>query len=278
MTNNSPFRGLGGIPNLFTLLNLVFGCLAIVSIMQNGIIITVDNNGAQLIDIPEKIWFASLFIGLAALVDFLDGFIARLFKATSEMGKQLDSLADLVSFGVAPALIFYQFLRLSFAQEEGGMDISTGWLLLSFLIPCAAAYRLARFNLDNTVSFSFKGLPVPAVGILVASLPLLYWHSDKAWLINLLLNKWFLYGLILLLSFLMISSLPMMSLKFKDFSFKNNWSKYLLGVITIMAAITLKWLSVPVIFILYLILSLVLKNKLYGIYGSDKGDAPERIA
>src|SRR5690349_5714201 len=112
------------IPNLFTLLNLVFGSIAIIYTLQNGIIITTDQNtGAQLIDIPEKIWMASLFIGLAAIVDFLDGFVARLFKATSEMGKQLDSLADLVSFGVAPAMIMYQFLRLSFAQGEGGLDV-----------------------------------------------------------------------------------------------------------------------------------------------------------
>src|SRR5689334_19191876 len=99
------------IPNLFTLLNLVFGCLAIVYTMQNGIIITVNADGTQLLDIPERIWMASLFIGLAALVDFLDGFVARLFKATSDVGKQLDSLADAVSFGVAPGMIIYQFLR-----------------------------------------------------------------------------------------------------------------------------------------------------------------------
>src|SRR5438876_6116429 len=95
------------IPNLLTLLNLVFGCLAVIFTLQNGITIIADNNGAQLINIPEKIWMASLFIGLAALVDFLDGFIARFFNASSEMGKQLDSLADLVSFGIAPAMIIY---------------------------------------------------------------------------------------------------------------------------------------------------------------------------
>src|SRR5215510_1528099 len=105
------------IPNFFTLLNLVFGCIAIVFVLQNGLIVFTNEQGAQLLDIPEKIWIASLFIGLAALVDFLDGFVARLFKATSEMGKQLDSLADLVSFGVAPGLIIYQFLRMSFARE-----------------------------------------------------------------------------------------------------------------------------------------------------------------
>ena len=106
------------IPNPFTLLNLVFGCLAVVFILQNGIIILVDAEGTELLDIPEKVWVASLFIGLAAVVDFLDGFVARLFQASSEIGKQLDSLADLVSFGVAPGLILYQFLRLAFARES----------------------------------------------------------------------------------------------------------------------------------------------------------------
>ena len=98
------------IPNLFTLLNLLFGCIAIVYTLQNGIVITADAEGALLLDIPEKIWMASLFIVLAAVVDFLDGFVARLFNASSEMGKQLDSLADVVSFGVAPGIIIYQFL------------------------------------------------------------------------------------------------------------------------------------------------------------------------
>ena len=178
------------IPNLFTLFNLFFGCLAIIFILQNGIIIVNGNNGAQLINIPEKIWMASLFIGLAAVVDFFDGFVARLFNAGSEMGKQLDSLADLVSFGVAPGMIIYQFLRLSFSQEEDGLDVSIVWLLPSLLLPCAAAWRLARFNLDSNQTYSFKGLPVPAVGILIASLPLIYWNVNEAWAIKLLLNKW----------------------------------------------------------------------------------------
>jgi hypothetical protein len=108
------------IPNLFTLLNLFFGCLAIVFVLQNGIVIHYDFEGSQFVDIPEKIWMASLCIGLAAIIDFLDGFVARLLNATSEMGKQLDSLADVVSFGVAPGMIIYQFLRLSYAQQPDG--------------------------------------------------------------------------------------------------------------------------------------------------------------
>ncbi len=249
------------IPNLFTLLNLVFGCLAIVFTLQNGIMITVDSEGTELLYIPEKIWMASLFIGLAAVVDFLDGFVARLFKASSEMGKQLDSLADLVSFGVAPGMIIYQFLRLSFAQQEGGLDVSLLWLLPAFVLPCAAAWRLARFNLDTEQSFSFKGMPVPAVGIFVASLPLIYWNVNEEWIQNLLLNKWLLYALVAVLSWLMVSTLPLMALKFKDFSVKHNLPKYLLVVIAIATILILKWLAAPVIVVAYVLISLLFKNK-----------------
>lgn len=98
------------IPNIFTLLNLVFGCLAIVCILQAGLIYTIDeNSGQNYIIIPEKIYLASVFIGCAAVIDFFDGFVARLLKATSEMGKQLDSLADVVSFGVAPGSLSMNF-------------------------------------------------------------------------------------------------------------------------------------------------------------------------
>jgi CDP-diacylglycerol--serine O-phosphatidyltransferase len=249
------------IPNLFTLLNLIFGCLAIICTLQNGITISVDAKGAQFLDMPEKIWLASLFIGLAAVIDFMDGFVARIFKASSEMGKQLDSLADLVSFGVAPGMIIYQFLRLSFAQEEGGLDTSLLWLLPSILLPCAAAWRLARFNLDNSQSFSFKGLPVPAVGMFVASLPLIYWNVNQQWVIDLLLNKWFLYGLILLLSYLMVSNIPLMSLKFKDFTIKNNLPKILLVLIALASVFIFTWMSVPVMILAYVLLSLIFKNR-----------------
>src|ERR1700730_15833564 len=177
------------IPNFFTLLNLFFGCLAIIFILQNGISISYNDEGTQLIDMPEKIWMASLFIGLAGVVDFLDGFVARLFKANSSLGKELDSLADLVSFGVAPGLIIYQFLRMSFMKEENGLDVSLGWLLPALLIPCAAAYRLAKFNLDDSQQYSFKGLLTPAAGLLNASFPLIYWYVNNEVIIRLLLNK-----------------------------------------------------------------------------------------
>jgi CDP-diacylglycerol--serine O-phosphatidyltransferase len=256
------------IPNLFTLLNLVFGCLAIIFILQQGVmLLPLNDNGEimllpqQLQNNPEKIWMASLFIGLAAVIDFLDGFVARFFNASSEMGKQLDSLADLVSFGVAPGLIIYQFLRLSTAQSSGGLDTSIIWLIPSLVIPCAAAWRLARYNLDKSQSYSFKGLPVPAVGMFVGSLPLIYWNINQQWVIDLLLNKWFLYGLIVLLSYLMVSTIPLMSLKFRNFGLKDNLPKYILALISLAAIFIFTWISVPVIILTYVLLSLLFKTK-----------------
>jgi CDP-diacylglycerol---serine O-phosphatidyltransferase len=249
------------IPNIFTLLNLVFGCMAIIVTLQNGIGIRYTAEGTQLFEMPEKIYLAALFIGIAAVIDFLDGFVARLFNATSEMGKQLDSLADVVSFGVAPSLILYQFLRMSYAREDGGIAVSIIWLLPALLVACAGAYRLARFNIDTSQSYGFKGVPIPAAGLVIASLPLIYWNTESETVINLLLNKWVLYGIILLVSGLMVSTLPIMALKFKDYSIKNNMPKIILLVTSVLAAIFLKWLAVPVIFIVYILLSLLLNKK-----------------
>ena len=249
------------IPNLFTLLNLFFGCLAVIFVLQNGIAIMYSVDGAQLVDIPEKLWLASFFIGLALVVDFLDGFVARFFNSSSAMGRELDSLADLVSFGVAPGMIIYQFLRLSFMREENGIEISLLWLWPALLIPCAAAFRLARFNLDQSQAYGFKGIPTPAVGGLIASFPLIYWTSHNDALVSFMLNKWVLYAVICLLSYGMVSKIPLMAFKFKDFSVKHNWPKYLLLAIAVLAAVILKWLAIPVIFIFYIVLSLAFKNK-----------------
>lgn len=248
------------VPNIFTLLNLFFGCFAITCILQNGLVSTVNSEGGILLMLPEQVYLASAFIGLAAIIDFLDGMVARLCKVTSDMGKQLDSLADVVSFGVAPGLIVYQFLRLSFAQQENGLDISALWLMPAFIIPCAGAYRLARFNLDTQQTCGFKGVPIPAAGLLIASFPLIYWYTNTRWIIDLLLNQWFWFAIIFIISYLMVSTLPMMALKFKDLSLKNNLPKIVLVVVAIVAAISLKWLAVPFVFIIYVLLSLVLST------------------
>jgi CDP-diacylglycerol---serine O-phosphatidyltransferase len=252
------------IPNLFTLLNLIFGCLAIVFILQPGLSVYTDvSETIQYLNIPEQIYLGSVFIGCAAVIDFLDGFIARLLKAESNIGKQLDSLADVVSFGVAPGFIVYQFLKLSYAQQENGLDISIIWLLPSFIIPCAGAYRLARFNIDASQSNEFKGVPIPAAGLLIASFPLIYWitYEQYAWIVPVLINKWFWYGVILIVGGLMVSRLPMMALKFKGTKLKKLMPFFILVIIAVITAFISGWIAVPVTFVSYVILSLLFKQK-----------------
>ncbi len=250
------------IPNLFTLLNLFFGCIAIICILQNGITIIYSSEGSQYADIPERIWLAPLFIGLAAVADFLDGFLARLLKQSSPLGKELDSLADVVSFGVAPGLIIYQFLRLSFMGQENGADVSMGWLLPALVLPCAAAYRLAVFNLDNSQSKSFKGVPVPAIGLTIASFPLIYWTRNSNWILNLLLNRWILYAIVVFFSYLMVSRIPMLSMKLGGKSDPQMVPRLVLILLAIIAVFILQWMAVPFIFLFYIVISLLFKNRI----------------
>ena len=255
------------IPNLFTLLNLIFGCIAIVYLLQTGesIVILDPQTGASSINLPEKIWLGSFFIFAAAVVDFLDGFLARALKAQSKMGEQLDSLSDMVSFGVAPGVILYQLLRLSYAQEENGLNVSFIALLPAFIYTAAAAWRLAKFNISTNQSYGFLGVPTPAAGLLIASFPLIAWYGYFG-IHSLFINKWFLYAVIILLSWLMVSNLPLMALKFKGFDWRNNAAKFTLLVLSllvviIMAVLKSIWLAWPLIFVLYILLSLVYKEK-----------------
>jgi CDP-diacylglycerol--serine O-phosphatidyltransferase len=250
------------IPNLFTLLNLVFGCIAIIFILQSGeSLVTQSDEGTWVAQLPEKIWWGSICIAIAAIIDFLDGFIARLFKATSEMGKQLDSLADVVSFGVAPGLILYQLLRISFISEQTGINTSVWALAPALLLPCAGAWRLARYNIDNAASSDFKGLPIPAAGLFVASLPLIMFYNEFN-IANILLNKWVLYAIIILLSGLMVSEKRFISMKFSGASVKNNVPIIILVLTAVISAILLQWLAVPLVFIFYIIISITTKKQI----------------
>ncbi len=141
------------------------------------------------------------------------------------------------------------------------MDAGFIWLTPAFIIPCAAAWRLARFNIDTVQTSHFTGMPVPAVGILIASFPLIYWNIQMAWIDELMQNRWFLYAVILLVSWLMVSRLPLMSFKFRDYTVNNNWPRYLLVVIFLVSFFLLSWLAIPIAIIAYVILSLLFKNK-----------------
>ncbi|MBC8034300.1 MAG: CDP-alcohol phosphatidyltransferase family protein [Chitinophagaceae bacterium] len=248
------------IPNIFTLLNLVLGFLAIILILQTGETILAQGNEGYVITLPEKIGWGAACIGIAAVLDFLDGFVARLFNASSDMGRQLDSLSDLVSFGVAPGLILYQLLRISYAQEPDGLDVSMWALAPAVLFPCAGAYRLARFNLDRSQQTGFKGMPIPASGLMIASLPLILTYNYYN-INDVILNKWVLYALIIVPACLMVSTVPFLAFKFKRFSIKNDLPKIVLLLVAVIAGVLFKWLAVPVVFIAYIIVSLTFKNK-----------------
>jgi len=250
------------IPNLFTLMNLLFGCLSVVSSMQHGVSIQYDADGVQYLDIPEGIFWGSFYIGLAAIFDFFDGFVARWLDATSDMGKQLDSLSDVVSFGVAPAMIMYQFLRLSLSSGENGLNLPMVYLIPAFLLALAAAYRLARFNLTSSSFVGFEGLPSPAAGIFIASFPLIYWQSNADQFAGLLIKPWFNYAIILLVSFLMISKLKLFSLKVKKGPLSAHIHLIMLLLMAVVASLFFQWLAIPITFMGYIVLSLLFKNKI----------------
>lgn len=250
------------LPNLFTLLNLFFGCVAVICILQNGVTILHTADGTQYLDLPQKIWLAPLFMLLAAVADFVDGFAARLVKASSDLGRELDSLADVVSFGVAPGMIFYQFLRLDYIGEPAGIDTPFWVLAPALILPCAAAYRLAVFNLDHTQSYYFKGTPVPSVGLFVASFPMLYWTDAANPVVQFLLNKWVIYVLILALSAGMLSRIPLLALKFGPATQKQQLPRIMLLGIGLISLFFLHWLAVPVIFLFYIVLSLAFKKRI----------------
>ena len=248
------------IPNFITLLNLFFGCLAIMSAIQANTIASIDEDGMMLVQIPESIFYASLYIGLAGLMDFFDGFAARLLKVSSDMGKQLDSLADVVSFGVAPAFIIFQFLRLSMANDINALSQQSVWIYAAFIIPMAGAYRLARFNIDSEQTTYFKGVPIPMIGILTAAFPLIYWQANTNLFSKLMLSPIFWYVYILLVSFLMVMKTPMLALK--GLGNKKNLILPLILVALEVAvtAVFFKWLAIPFGFIGYCLVSLLYKK------------------
>lgn len=246
------------VPILFTLLNLAVGVLAIIFALQtNAIFITQNDQLISSFNIPESLTWAGICIMISAVIDFFDGFFARLLHATSELGKQLDSLSDVVSFGVAPSVILYQLLRMSYARQEGGIYTSMMLLVPAIILACAAAYRLGRFNISTDQQHSFKGVPVPAVGLVVASLPLILHFGTNTGVNNLIVNQWVLYFSIIILSYLMVSTHRMLALKFVNFSLKKDYLIVALAGIAVISALLFRWVAVPVTFVFYILFSFI---------------------
>jgi CDP-diacylglycerol--serine O-phosphatidyltransferase len=208
---------------------------------------------------------AGWLIFVAAIFDFLDGFAARMLHAKSEIGEQLDSLADVVSFGVAPGFILFQMINMSHGQPLHTTDNFTVMPFLAFIVPAFGALRLAKFNVQGTHSSNFKGLPIPASGIFIASLPLirsyLYELRDDSYtglFYMMITNTYFLLGSGIIMSFLMVSTFPMFGIKFENFSIKDNLIKYFFLGVSLILIISLQVVAIPFIIMLYLFLSLIL--------------------
>jgi CDP-diacylglycerol--serine O-phosphatidyltransferase len=218
------------LPNLITLLNALCGCCAIVSVFE------------------QQAVAAAMWLGAGAVADFLDGAVARLLNAKSALGKQLDSLADMISFGVAPGVIVYHFL----AAGESGLV----WKALpAFLLTMAACFRLGKFNIDPRQTSNFIGLPTPACTLFVVGL-LLLTHTDSFGLQAFITRPIFLYTCTALLSYLMISEIPMFGFKFDRYTWHGNEIKIIFAAVALLLLIFLQEAALSFIIILYLLISI----------------------
>ena len=264
------------IPNFITLCNLFSGCVAIVFALEGNLV-----------------WCAYM-VGIACVFDFLDGMTARLLHVHSELGKQLDSLADIVSFGVVPGVLLYKMIIctqmfVSFNENPlifFGNQIAQGahvnyLAMVGFLVTIFSAIRLAKFNIDPRQSDSFIGLPTPASAILIASLPLsippaltdmlrptgsLSFEQISAFgtviggknnIYEILLHPYSVIALTLITSFLLVAPLPLFALKFKNFSWKENRVRYIFLLLALTFLILFKFLGIPLIIILYIVCSII---------------------
>lgn len=242
------------IPNLITSLNLLCGCVAVFSAISGDLVT------------------ASYFVFSGIFFDFFDGLAARMLNAHSEVGLQLDSLADMVTSGVAPAVVMVQLLSESLLG--GPIDMvaifsSEGWNagwknylpFFGLLIAVASAYRLAKFNVDTRQTTSFIGLPTPANALLLLSLPLILQMQPSVLAESIILNQWFLFGLTILSCILLNADLPLFALKFKTWDFKSNAIRYVFLLLCLVSIGLLKFIAIPFILILYILLSLLWKEK-----------------
>lgn len=247
------------LPNFLTLANLFFGCVAITFILDAPAFLTTvtGESYTPVLGLPQLYW-GSIFIGIAALCDVFDGLAARILGAESAIGKDLDSLADIISFGVAPAMIMYKLLWYSYMSEPGAMDTSIWVVAPSFLLPCFGALRLARYNQTASEQRQyFSGLPIPAMGLVVASFPLMAW-SPKVFDGHLIFqNRWLLYAIILILGLLMVSKWKFLKWKAAGNGIGAWWPQIVLALALVIGFIFLKFAAIPLVFVLYLIISLI---------------------
>jgi CDP-diacylglycerol--serine O-phosphatidyltransferase len=213
------------IPNFLTCCNLLCGCLGIVFVLEGR-------------TVP-----AAYFVWIACVFDFFDGFAARMLKVSSPIGKELDSLADMVSFGVLPSVVIYKMLVAANAPEYVPY--------LAFSIAVFSALRLAIFNLDERQTDSFRGLPTPANALFITALPLLTGIVAIA-----LFEYWILCAITIVSSYLLVSGIELFALKFKNFSWRDNKIRFTFLTLAVLLLAVLQLAAIPVIILLYIVLSL----------------------
>ncbi len=221
------------IPNLITLLNLFSGCIALI------------------FAIKLHFEMAFFFVSLGIFLDFFDGFFARLFKVSSPLGLQLDSLADMVTSGLMPG--FVMFLMLSKSTDVSFIPY------LGFIITLGSCYRLANFNIDTRQTDSFIGLPTPANALLILSLPLVLQHTNSELIFDLLRNQWVLLTITAFSAYILNAEIPLFSLKIKEFNFTKNKLQIVFLAASVGLLIAFQFLGIPLVILFYVLLS-VLNN------------------
>lgn len=235
------------IPNALTLLNLFCGSIAVIFVLNDDFVT------------------ASFFVFLGIFFDFFDGLAARKLNVQSELGLQLDSLADMVTCGLVPGLIVYKLFALS-DTSWGHSDIDYSNFnfshinllpLLGLFITLASAYRLAKFNLDEDQQTYFKGLPTPANALFIISLPLIMEFQNNDYMNAIILNKWFLIIITLVSCYMLNSGIKLFALKFKNWNFKTNATRYIFICLCGLLIIVLQFAAIPIIILTYIAMSVL---------------------
>lgn len=221
------------IPNTITLINLFCGCIAVVFIANS------------------QFEYALFFVALGIFFDFFDGFFARLFHVSSPLGLQLDSLADMVTSGVAPGFVMYQL----FQGLEYDPSLISMYSFFGFIITLGACYRLANFNIDERQTDSFLGLPTPANALFILSLPLVIKENNFDFVSQILSNNYTLIVISLLSAFVMNAEIPLFSLKIKNFSFQKNALQIVFLISSVLLLVFFRYLGIPIVIVFYVLLS-----------------------
>lgn len=242
------------VPNFITILNLLSGAIAIIFAVQGNLVM------------------AGLFVATGIFFDFFDGLAARALNVKSELGLELDSLADMVTSGVVPGIVMFQLLMQALPGESVNAtdwEATGSWFswdfpplaLFGLLIAAASGYRLAKFNIDDRQTDSFIGLPTPANALLILSLPLILAFQPHPWAVEIILNEWFLIGLTILSCYMLNAEIPLFALKFSDWSFTQNKLRYFFIAYCIIMIVLFQFIAIPLIIVSYVVLSMLFPKK-----------------